>query len=158
MIPLTGIRFTWTFKIDMKIPTIMAGSPKGLLLSSICWIFNILPSAGVNTALLGAVLFLFGSLKKKIMKRLTIPAKTDTKRRPRHTKKSVKIQLTITKGKPSLATGHLLLTRESSNLRFDNAYLVPERTLSFSPISALGSNFNPRNIPIYSCGQNFRPP
>jgi len=31
-------------------------------------------------------------------------------------------------------------------------YLVPERKLSFSPISALVLNFDPRNISIYSCG------
>ena len=38
---------------------------------------------------------------------------------------------------------------------FRNAYLVPERKLSFSPISASDSNFNPRNTQCMSVVKIF---
>jgi hypothetical protein len=51
-----------------------------------------------------------------MMKRQAIPAKMLPKRRPRYEKIRVRAQLTRTKGKPSLARGHLLYIRDFSNM------------------------------------------
>ena len=121
---LTGIRFTWTLKIDINMLIFTAGSPRGLILSSIFWISKILPSAGDNTTFWSeSLLWRSGSLKKKAIKRLIMPAKTDKKKNPQYKKIMVTAQLANTNGKPSFASGHLFLTRESSNLRLYDVIL-----------------------------------
>ena len=117
IVPLMGIRFTWTLKTDIKMLILIDACPKGLLFPLRCRTSNIVPSAGVSTALLASEIGLrLGSLKKKIIKRRTMPARIEMKKRPVQTKRKVKPPLITIKGIPSFATGHLLLMRESFNL------------------------------------------
>jgi len=114
-VPATGNLFTWTLKIDMKILILRAGLPNGLLRSSRCLISNMVPSAGVNIEP-GAVSFLrSGSLKKNMMKRVTIPVTIEAKKNPIYIRRKVRMQPTNVKGTPSLASGHLLLICALSN-------------------------------------------
>ena len=118
-----GIRFTWTLKTDIKMLILIDGCPKGLLFSLRCRTSNIVPSAGVSTASLESEVGLrLGSLKKKMIKRRTMPARIEMRKEPVQTKRKVTPPLITIKGIPSFATGNLLLIRESSTLYFDGVY------------------------------------
>ena len=110
---------------------------------------SIVPSAGVKIVLGSASLLRLGSLKKKIKKRVNIPAGIVIKTGPRYEESRVKLQATKTKGRPSLARGNLLLMCDSSNLRSADTYFSVR--LFFLPLSNIhgnsyGLNFGRQNF------------